>query len=158
MIENISVFDVAAYILRECGPMHASKLHGLCYYSKAWGLVWDKKPIFNEAFAAYRFGPTCPELQRVRQVPFSVIRSQRSLKITRLPRGRAKRIKGWRRSTIDSVLKAYGELTGEQLKDLSVSEAPWKDARKHAREWPAPCNIMISDESMSSFYAAIPKS
>ena len=41
-----TVFDVAAYILAKRGEMTAWKLQKLVYYSQAWSLVWDQRPIF----------------------------------------------------------------------------------------------------------------
>ncbi len=40
-----TVFDVAAYILENTGSISTMKLQKLCYYSQAWSLVWDDKPI-----------------------------------------------------------------------------------------------------------------
>lgn len=45
---NLSVFDVAAYILLKMGKMTTMKLHKLLYYSQAWNLVWCEEPLFNE--------------------------------------------------------------------------------------------------------------
>ena len=42
-----SVFDVAAYILEKQGEMTTLKLQKLVYYSQAWSLVWDEKPLFD---------------------------------------------------------------------------------------------------------------
>ena len=57
-----NVFDVAKYILNECGAMSAMKLQKLCYYSQAWSLVWDDRPLFEEEFHAWANGPVCKEL------------------------------------------------------------------------------------------------
>ena len=47
-----NVFDVADYILKECGEMPALKLQKLVYYSQAWSLVWDEAPLFEEEIEA----------------------------------------------------------------------------------------------------------
>ena len=47
-----NVFDVAACILKQKGPMTAMKLQKLLYYSQAWSLVWDEKPLFPERIEA----------------------------------------------------------------------------------------------------------
>ena len=57
-----NVFDTAKYILDQKGSMSAMKLQKLCYYSQAWSLVWDDRPLFNEEFQAWANGPVCPEL------------------------------------------------------------------------------------------------
>lgn len=43
-----NVSDVAAYILQKHGRMTTMKLQKLVYYSQAWSLVWDEKPLFQE--------------------------------------------------------------------------------------------------------------
>ena len=57
-----NVFDTAKYILEQKGDMFTMKLQKLCYYSQAWGLVWDDEPLFDEDFEAWVNGPVCPEL------------------------------------------------------------------------------------------------
>src|SRR4051812_1622007 len=56
------VWDVAEYILRKQGPMTATKLQKLCYYSQAWHLVWEETPLFNERIQAWANGPVSPAL------------------------------------------------------------------------------------------------
>ena len=58
----VSIFDVAKYILAECGEMSISKLQKLCYYCQAWSLAWDDVPLFEEEFHAWASGPWCDEL------------------------------------------------------------------------------------------------
>src|SRR5258708_570857 len=57
-----TVHDVAAYILGKCGPMTAMKLQKLVYYSQAWGLVWDERPLFAEQIEAWANGPVVRDL------------------------------------------------------------------------------------------------
>ena len=52
-MSNIRAVDVAAYILQEQGPTPALKLQKLVYYSQAWSLVWDDKPLFEEEIEAW---------------------------------------------------------------------------------------------------------
>ena len=42
-----TVHDVAAFILERLGSMTAMKLQKLCYYSHAWHLVWEERPLFT---------------------------------------------------------------------------------------------------------------
>lgn len=53
------VFDVAKYILCQCGKMSTWKLQKLCYYAQAWHLAWTGNPIFAEDFQAWSNGPVC---------------------------------------------------------------------------------------------------
>ena len=49
-----NVFDTAKYILEQKGDMSTMKLQKLCYYSQAWGLVWDDEPFLTRTL---RLGP-----------------------------------------------------------------------------------------------------
>lgn len=57
-----NIFDVAAYILEQCGEMTSMKLQKIVYYCQAWSLAWDDEPLFDEDFQAWANGPVCPEL------------------------------------------------------------------------------------------------
>jgi uncharacterized phage-associated protein len=57
-----TVFDVAKYILEKQGQMTTMKLQKLVYYSLAWSLVWDEKPLFTETVKAWANGPVVPDL------------------------------------------------------------------------------------------------
>jgi uncharacterized phage-associated protein len=67
-----SVFDVAAYILAEQGPVTHMKLQKLVYYCQGWHLAWDEKPLFDEPIEAWANGPVCPALYEVLQGTFTV--------------------------------------------------------------------------------------
>ena len=54
---KVNVLDIAAYILCKQGAMTAMKLQKLVYYSQAWSLVWDDKPLFRERIEAWANGP-----------------------------------------------------------------------------------------------------
>lgn len=58
------VHDITAYILKQLGPTSAMKLEKLVYYSQAWSLVWDSKPLFLARIEAWASGPVVPELYR----------------------------------------------------------------------------------------------
>jgi len=42
-----TVFDTAAFILREQGAMTAMKLQKLVYYSQAWHIAWTDDVLFH---------------------------------------------------------------------------------------------------------------
>jgi uncharacterized phage-associated protein len=66
------VFDVAEYILQKQGSMTAWKLQKLVYYSQAWALVWDQKPLFPERIEAWANGPVSPDLYQKHRGQFIV--------------------------------------------------------------------------------------
>jgi uncharacterized phage-associated protein len=64
------VFDVAGYILQQKGQVTTWKLQKLVYYSQAWSLVWDERPLFQERIEAWANGPVCPDLYQVHRGAF----------------------------------------------------------------------------------------
>jgi uncharacterized phage-associated protein len=115
-----SVFDVAAYILAKRGEMTAWKLQKLVYYSQAWSLVWDERPLFAERIEAWANGPVCPDLYAAHRGAFIV---------ARIDRGDPSRLGGDAIETIDAVLDYYGNKSSQWLSDLTHREDPWRDAR-----------------------------
>ena len=116
-----SVHDVAAYILSKLHPLTTWKLQKLVYYSQAWSLVWDERPLFQARIEAWANGPVVPELYRAHQGMFSVGAWER---------GNSGKLSTDERETIDAVLSYYGDKGSQWLSDLTHSEEPWKRARK----------------------------
>lgn len=116
-----SVHNVAAYILRAMGPMSAMKLQKLVYYSQAWSLVWDEKPLFGDEIEAWIGGPVVRAL-------YAQHRGEWFLKEWTL--GDPDKLSAEQRETIDSVLKFYGDKDPQWLSDLTHMEAPWQRARE----------------------------
>src|SRR3954466_11182214 len=99
----VSVLDVAAYIVEKQPkrlPLTAWKLQKLVYYSQAWSLVWDEKPLFRERIEAWINGPVVPNLYRIHRGEYFV---------TTWPHGSAANLSSVQRDTIDAVLEFYGD-------------------------------------------------
>ncbi|MDP9572647.1 UNVERIFIED_ORG: putative phage-associated protein [Agrobacterium larrymoorei] len=122
----MSVRDVAEYILRSRGEMTAMKLQKLVYYSQAWSLVWDERPMFGEPIEAWANGPVCRSLYSSHHRQFSV--APRSI----LPANVEPDLDDRAKSTIDAVLNFYGDKSAQWLSDLTHLEAPWLQARARA--------------------------
>lgn len=116
-----SVHDVAAYILKKQGEMSAMKLQKLVYYSQAWSLVWDEKPLFKAEIQAWANGPVVRALYDKHRGQFSV---------KTWPAGDHSKLTGESRKTVDSVLSFYGDKSGYWLSELTHKERPWLDARR----------------------------
>ncbi len=117
--------DVAAYILREHGPMAAMKLQKLVYYSQAWHLVWDEQPLFAESIEAWANGPVVYDVYRAHRGRFR-LEAEDTLG------GEAGALTDSERESIDIVLKAYGDKSAQWLSELTHREEPWRQARAHA--------------------------
>jgi uncharacterized phage-associated protein len=142
-----NVFDVAAYILHRKGMMSAMKLQKLVYYSQAWSLVWDDKPLFREKFRAWPNGPVVYELFKEHQGQFQV--SKRSLGV-----GNLRNLSAVQRETIDKVLEYYGDKSPQWLSDLTHMEDPWRIAREGLSPF-TPSNNVITLESMAEYYGRL---
>ena len=141
-----TVFDVAAYILEKKGEMTAWKLQKLIYYSQAWSLVWDQRPLFAGRIEVWANGPVSPDLYKVHRGKFLV---------RTFPTGKADALDTTAREAIDAVLDYYGGMHPQELSDLTHSEAPWRDARGHLLPG-AQCQNEITHAAMAGYYEALP--
>ncbi len=141
----VSVFDVAAHILKRVGPLDTMKLQKLVYYSQAWSLVWDGQPLFHESIEAWANGPVCPELYQAHRGDFQ---------ITSLPKGDPSILVAEQLETIEGVLKFYGSKSGWWLSELTHREHPWLDARNGLNPGDRG-NTVISLASMAEYYGSL---
>lgn len=142
---EISVFDVAAYIIKKLGPMSTMKLQKLVYYSQAWSLVWDEKPLFKEKIEAWANGPVVRDL-------FYFHRGQ--FLISSIPIGNPDLLSEEQKETIDAVLDFYGNKPAQWLIDLSHKEKPWQEARK-GLPLNASSSRIITLDSIADYYSSI---
>ncbi len=140
-----SAHDVAAYILGELGEMTAMKLQKLVYYSQAWSLVWDERPLFRERIEAWANGPVVPELYQLHKGRFRV-RTWSS--------GNPAALTEAERDTVDAVLNFYGGKSSQWLSDLTHAEAPWRQARGTLAPGERG-NRAISPASMHEYYSGL---
>lgn len=146
---NMSIFDVAGYILKKTGSMTTMKLQKLCYYSQAWSLAWDEMPLFDEDFQAWANGPVCPELFNSHRGMFLVDDSYcEQIKNSCID------FSDSQKETIDKVLEYYGDKAPQWLSDLTHSEAPWRLARGNTPIGD-PCSTIITKESMQAYYGGL---
>lgn len=139
-----SAHDVASFILKECGPMTAMKLHKLLYYAQAWSLVWDEKPLFPEKIEAWANGPVVRALYQRHKGQFEV----------REWEGDTATLDENQIDSIKKVLAFYGGKSSQWLSDLTHKEKPWRQARKGLRDEERG-NNEITLPSMAEFYGAL---
>ncbi len=140
-----SVLDVAAYILADRGEMPAIKLQKLCYYSQAWSLVWDDRPLFNEPIQAWTNGPVIPAL-------YSAHRGQYS--VSTISGGDPSALNDDQCDTINAVMKYYGDKSSQWLSNLTHMEDPWRDARRGVAPG-EPSSNEITLEAMAEYYSSL---
>ena len=142
-----NIFDVAKYILSKEGTMSTWKLEKLCYYSQAWSLAWTDKPLFQEEFEAWVNGPVCYDL-------FSLHKGKFTISADELSKGKASNLNKDDKETVDIVLNHYGKMEPYELRELSHSETPWKEARGKTPEG-VPSSAIITKESMGAYYGSL---
>jgi len=141
-----TAMDVAAYILKQCGPITAMKLQKLVYYSQAWSLVWDERPLFHDKIKAWVNGPVVGTLYHAHRGRLTLTPGDVAGNIEALdPKAR---------ETIDAVLKFYGHRTAQWLSDLTHSEAPWTNARKGMKTGDRG-NVEITQAAIHEYYSSL---
>jgi uncharacterized phage-associated protein len=140
-----NVHDVVKYILKRRGATSAMKLQKLLYYSQAWSLAWEERPLFRARIEAWANGPVIPEVWRHHRGKFQ---------IASWPLGDADALLPKEKQTIDAVLKFYGHRSPQWLSDLTHMEAPWQNARKGLKPG-RPGVGEISLDSMSEYYSSL---
>jgi uncharacterized phage-associated protein len=140
-----NVFDVATYILEKKAPITVMKLQKLVYYSQAWSLVWDEKPLFTQEIQAWRHGPVVAELYQAHKGQYQ---------LDQLPDGNSNNLTDQEKETIDSVLETYGDKSSQWLSDLTHMESPWIDARK-GLSLDSPSQNEITQASMMEYYSSL---
>ena len=141
----VTVHDSVAYILAKIGRMPAVKLHKLLYYSQAWSLVWDDRPLFKAVIQAWANGPVVPEVYKLHRGFYSV---------KSWSAGNQARLDNDAIETIDAVLDFYGHKSSTYLSSLTHREDPWKNAR--GDRLPGQFgNETITDAAMAEYYGGL---
>ncbi|MHA1541132.1 MAG: Panacea domain-containing protein [Alphaproteobacteria bacterium] len=145
-----NVFNVAKFILeKSINKISTMKLQKLCYYSQAWNLVWEDKPLFKEEIQAFANGPVIRKLYDLHKGNFSIDASfftKEKLSNNNLTDKEQKNIL--------KVMSYYGEKSPQWLSDLSHIETPWKDARNGCSAGER-CEKEITIESMLEYYSSL---
>lgn len=127
--------DVMNYIRGRFTPTGELQLQKLVYYSQAWHLVWEGKPLFDEPIEAWVGGPVVRSLRHRESQPVATV----------------PQLDVAQRATIDAVIDYYGRHYGAALSKRTHLELPWVEARG---DLPAnvPSNEPIPQERMRSYY------
>lgn len=147
MVENkeITIADVARYILDRFGQMTTMKLQKLCYYTQAWHLASFKSPIFSADFAAWDNGPVSRELYDLHRGKYSIA-SEEIPGNGELPEAK--------KAFIESIVGAYIRFSGDELSSITHLEDPWKRAIEESKN-SGSSNVLISKLSIQDFYASL---
>ena len=140
-----TVYDVAAFILREQGEMTAMKLQKLVYYCQAWHIAWTDNVLFPSRIEAWKDGPVCPDLWREHVNVF---------RVASIGRGNPDRLTDRERATVRAILKHYAHRSPQWLSDLTHMEDPWREARRGIPPG-SPSNAEITPAALGRYYASL---
>ena len=143
---EIRVFDVAAYILEKKGIMSTMKLQKLIYYSQAWSMVWDEKPLFEEDIEAWANGPVVRDL-------FYYYRGRYQIETVEI--GNPRLLDQEQQNTVDAVLDYYGDKSAQWLIELTHFEDPWILAREGLPPLERGDKVIPLD-AMADYYSSLP--
>lgn len=141
-----NVLEVAKYLISKFPPAQITslKLQKLLYYSQAWNLAIQGKPLFDEPIEAWVHGPVVRRVfneykeYRWRPLPYPET----------LPK-----LSGVSQRHLDEIVRLYGQYSAVQLEHLTHADKPWLDARKGLRPDQS-SSSEISCDGMLKFYRA----
>lgn len=146
-VSQVTVFDVAKYILEKQGEMTAMKLQKLVFYSKAWIMVWDEDELFTEEIQAWANGAVVPELFKKHKGIFKI-------NAAFIDNGDSSKLSDSQKDGIDKVLGYYGKFSAQQLSDINHQESPWIDARRGLHPTQISDDV-ITPGAMFEYYSGI---
>jgi len=111
---TVSAGDVAAVLRARLPGLPTKKLHKLLYYCQGHHLAAFGEPLFSDTISAWDMGPVVGALWYTERRPPAVDPAPP------VPLDEAQL------NTIGYVLHRYGALTGQDLENLTHSEAPWR--------------------------------
>lgn len=113
---EISIMDVAAYILHRKGTMSCMKLQKLCYYANEWYKVWYQQPLFQEKFESWKTGPVCRKL-------FEETEGERLCKVSEHDiSGNKDVLDEDAQNSVNKVLDYYGNMSSQALLNMTLDD------------------------------------
>lgn len=118
------------------------KLQKLVYYSQAWRTVQSGVVLFEDSIKAYDNGPVVGVL-------FYRHKGYRTVYPELIGVGSPELLSSDEADLVDSVLEHYGNMSAEDLSELTHEELPWRAARPERGR-----GETITVSSMKEYYSA----
>lgn len=145
---EINIYDVAKCFISKSVPetkkgINPEKLQRLVFYAQALSFAIHKKPLFNEDFEAWVYGPMSPELYyeyrkyRNKDIP------KQDIKVSE---------KSFDNIIIKAIWKMYGEYDHVYLQRKVVRELPFKVIRSKYDFWES-SNETIPKDLINEYYS-----
>ena len=120
------------------------QLHKLLYYAQGWCLASRDRPLFAEQLQAWIHGPVVAEVYRT----FADYDGQ---PIAKHEAAADPALSVEDRAIIESIWLGYGKYSAWQLREMTHSEAPWREARRSLPD-DAISRSPISEASIRAYF------
>lgn len=144
-VQLCSASDVAKYLLEKKGTLTGFQLQKLLYYCQAWSLAVDGKPLFVEEIKAYEHGPAVSDVSMQHRGKYHVHSSDIA--------GNSSALSESNKAFVDAVLRAYEDLSGDQLERLTHEEEPWRVSYNQRTSLYS--SAVISKDLMRTYYSQL---
>jgi uncharacterized phage-associated protein len=145
-VDAVADYILGKIVMDEGDSITNLKLQKIVYYCQAWSLALLNDRLFDEEIEAWVHGPAVMSLyQRFKDYGNKAIDTADTITDPMVDLDEAERL------LIDDVWESYGPLSGAQLRNLTHSETPWKNARGGCGEYDS-CRNAISETDMRDFY------
>lgn len=122
----------------------------MLYYAQGWYLAENNKPLFDDDFQAWVYGPAIPALygkfKKYGNNPIVIDVDPETLDLDPIV------IK-----YLDDIFDSYGELSPTELVSLTHEEKSWIEARSNAMIHEASNNIITKDNIKTDFMQKLAK-
>lgn len=143
---DISVLDIAAYIINYLGEIPKAKMWRLVFLCQAWYMVKNNgTPLFKEQIEAWVNGPMVPELYN------AIGTCIHDTTIWRIPGGNPSILDLKSKMFICEVLDIYGRKSTADLIMSTYTILPWRLARQNYGPMEA-CTDIIPNDVIYEYY------
>lgn len=150
---------VANYIIDRCDQNGRTisnlSLQKLVFFCHVWTLVKLRKPLVNEQFEAWPYGPVLPYVYRSFSKFGEARITGKALAFDRTTGQQIEAVASFDHETLEvitSVVDSYGKLSASQLVELShIGDGPWFNIRNHAGK--VNPGMRIQNDSIIEYYS-----
>lgn len=129
--------------------INTMQLQKLVYYCQAYHLAWTGRQLFREEVEAWRHGPVVRELWNLHKREISLTPDELRARAER-NREPIMQLDDDEQAVVDEICRAFGGMTGWQLRNRTHEEPPWRDHYDPEASYPNP---VIPTAVMQSYYA-----
>ena len=139
---NYTALEIAKEITSRLAKLYPEKkisitaIQKLLYYSQAWHLHFNKKPLFKEDFEAWDMGPV---------IPYVWTKFKHEIHLTKKPI----LVEYIASNLLDAICEVYGDIDREEISDMTHSEDPWLKSKQKGR------SIKITQSSIRKYFKKI---